>query len=71
MSRLRKEVDIKKLIALMGIAVGFVFGSRAGRRPYEQVEAQVRKALGRKGVQESVAGPASWADVPDGNGSDE
>jgi hypothetical protein len=66
---------MKKYIALAAAAVGFLFGSRAGRRPYEQFDANVRKVLGRKGAQGTFDSPSvarpSWADVPDGNGSDE
>jgi hypothetical protein len=46
---------MKKLIAMLGIAVGFIFGSRAGRGPYEQVEAKLKKVRRRKDVKHAVS----------------
>jgi hypothetical protein len=45
---------MKKVILLLGVAVGFVLGSRAGRRPYEQLEANVRRIAARPEVQSTV-----------------
>lgn len=38
---------MKKLSLLAGGAVGFLLGSRAGRRPYEQFEQAVRQMANR------------------------
>lgn len=45
---------MKKVYLLIGGAVGFVLGSRAGRGPYEQLEAKVRKTANRPEVQSAV-----------------
>ena len=41
---------MKKLLLAIGAAVGFVFGSRAGRRPYEQIKSKVKGLTGRSSV---------------------
>ena len=49
---------MKKLLLLVGIAVGFVLGSKKGREPYKRLEAQVRQLAGRpevKGAVDSVS----------------
>jgi hypothetical protein len=45
---------VKKLWFLAGVGAGFLLGSRAGRGPYEQVEAKVRELGGRPEVQQAV-----------------
>ena len=45
---------MKKLLLLMGAGIGFVLGSRAGRKPYEQVEREVRKFLERPEVHDRI-----------------
>jgi hypothetical protein len=57
---------VKKLLLLVGAAVGFVLGSKMGREPYERLEAQVRQLAGRpevKGAVEAVSDEA--ADLTD------
>lgn len=43
-----------KLLLLAGAAVGYVFGTRAGRERYEQIRANVNKAWNDPRVQEKV-----------------
>jgi hypothetical protein len=43
-----------KLLLLAGAAVGYVFGTRAGRERYEQLKANVNKAWHDPRVQEKV-----------------
>ncbi len=45
---------MKKLLLLVGVAIGFVLGSRAGRTPYERLEAQLRQLAGRPEVRGAV-----------------
>ena len=45
---------VKKAMLLVGVGVGFVLGSRAGRGPYETLEGKVRQAAGRPEVQGTV-----------------
>jgi hypothetical protein len=45
---------MKNVTLLLGIVIGFALGSRAGREPYEQIEAQVRKIVGRPEVQRAI-----------------
>lgn len=44
-----------KLLLLAGAAVGYVFGTRAGRERYEQLKANVNKAWHDPRVQEKVS----------------
>jgi hypothetical protein len=46
---------MKRLWFLIGVGVGFVLGSRAGRGPYQQLEANVRKMLGQPEVRHTMA----------------
>jgi oxygen-dependent protoporphyrinogen oxidase len=43
-----------KLLLLAGAAVGYVFGTRAGRERYEQIKENVNKAWNDPRVQEKV-----------------
>lgn len=45
---------MKKLSFLLGIAVGFVLGSKSGTGPYEQLESSVRSLTGRPEVQDTA-----------------
>jgi hypothetical protein len=45
---------MRKISFLVGAGIGFVVGSRAGRGPYEQLEANVRKVLRRPEVEKAV-----------------
>lgn len=45
---------MKKFLLFVGAIVGFVFGSRAGRRPYELLETKARKLARRSDVQHAV-----------------
>jgi hypothetical protein len=45
---------MKKWILLLGVAVGFVLGSRAGRGPYKQIEGRVREVWARPEVQKTI-----------------
>ena len=45
---------MKRFLLVVGAAIGFLLGSRAGRGPYEQVEAKVRNLTGRSSVQDAV-----------------
>ena len=45
---------MKKLWLAVGAAIGFVLGSRAGRAPYEQLEAKARQVAGRPDVKRTV-----------------
>lgn len=45
---------MKKIMLLAGAGIGFVAGSRMGREPYEKLDAQVRKLLGRPEVQKNL-----------------
>ncbi len=40
---------MKRFLAVLGtgVAIGFLLGSRAGRKPYERLEAKVRGVSGR------------------------
>ena len=45
---------MKRLLFLVGIGIGFVLGSRAGRGAYDQIEAKVREVTGKPAVQDVV-----------------
>jgi uncharacterized protein YjbJ (UPF0337 family) len=45
---------MKKWILLVGAAIGFVFGSRAGREPYNRLEGKVREVTNRPEVQKAM-----------------
>jgi hypothetical protein len=45
---------MKKLVLLVGIALGFVLGSRQGREPYERLESKVRQLAARPEVRQAV-----------------
>ena len=45
---------MKKLLLLVGVAVGFILGSKVGRQPYERLEAQIRQLAGRPEVKGAV-----------------
>jgi hypothetical protein len=48
-------IVMKKFLLAVGVAIGFVLGSRAGRGPYEQLEAKVKDLTGRSSVQDAVS----------------
>lgn len=45
---------MRKLTFVLGLATGFVLGSRTGRGPYEQLENAVRQAVNQPKVQETL-----------------
>ena len=45
---------MRKLTLLVGIGLGFIAGSRAGRGPYERLEGTIRQVSGRPDVQQAV-----------------
>jgi len=45
---------MKKLLLLVGVAVGFILGSKMGRQPYERLAAQIRQLAGRPEVKGAV-----------------
>ena len=52
---------MKKIILVLGAGIGFIAGSKAGNRPYQQIAAKVREVTKRPkpGAEEAVQ-PASW-----------
>jgi hypothetical protein len=52
---------MKKFLLIVGASVGFILGSRSGRRPYELLETQVRKLAYRSDVQYTVD-RTKWAE---------
>jgi hypothetical protein len=46
---------MKRFLLAVGAAIGFVLGSRAGRGPYEQIEAKVKDLTGRSSVRGAVS----------------
>lgn len=53
---------MKKFTFLVGIAVGFVLGSRTGRGPYEQLEDTVRQMMNQPKVQSTLQSAAESAE---------
>ena len=53
---------MKKFTFLIGIAVGFVLGSRTGRGPYEQLEYAVRQMMNQPKVQDALRSAADSAE---------
>jgi hypothetical protein len=45
---------MKKLWLLVGVGLGFILGSKAGREPYERIEEKVREVSGRPEVKHAV-----------------
>ncbi len=45
---------MKKMAFLMGLGIGFVLGSKAGRGPYEELEHKVRSLRQRPEVEDAV-----------------
>jgi hypothetical protein len=45
---------MRKITFLVGVGAGFVLGSRAGRKPYEQLESRVRTIANRPDVQDAA-----------------
>lgn len=45
---------MKKLSLLLGVGVGYVLGTRAGRGRYEQIKAQAQKIAGNPKVQDAA-----------------
>jgi hypothetical protein len=50
----QSEETMKKLLLLVGVVIGFVLGSKQGRKPYERLEAQVRQLTGRPEIKGAV-----------------
>jgi gas vesicle protein len=53
---------MKKFTFLVGMATGFIVGSRAGRGPYEQLERSVRQAINHPKVQKTLHSAADGAE---------
>lgn len=51
-----------KLVFATGLAVGYVFGTRAGRRRYEQIKANAQKLWSSQPVQKGVEQVQSFVD---------
>ena len=53
---------MKKLAFLLGVAVGFLIGSKVGHEPYAQVEKKMRELAARPEVQDAMnkAKGAAW-----------
>jgi hypothetical protein len=65
---------MKRFSFLLGAGVGFVLGSMAGSRPYEQVEATIRKVASRSGPTSSTEArerPMSDAEEANGHADDD
>lgn len=45
---------MRKIIFLVGGAIGFILGSRAGKEPYQQVETKLRQLVRRPEVQQVI-----------------
>jgi hypothetical protein len=51
----REETQkMKKLLLLVGVGVGFILGSRAGKEPYQRLENTLRELSGRPEVKQAV-----------------
>ena len=52
---------MKKFLAVLGtgVGIGFVLGSRAGRRPYERLEARIKEVSGRDDVRAAAESASS------------
>ena len=52
---------MKKFLAVLGtgVGIGFVLGSRAGRRPYERLEERIREVSGRDDVRAAAESASS------------
>jgi hypothetical protein len=57
----QSEETMKKLLLIIGVGIGFVLGSKQGRKPYERLEAQVRQLAGRPEIKGAVEDSASRA----------
>jgi biopolymer transport protein ExbB/TolQ len=53
---------MKKFTFLIGMAVGFVLGSRTGRGPYERLEDAVRQVMNQPKVQSTLQSAADSAE---------
>ncbi len=53
---------MKKFTFLIGLATGFIVGSRAGRGPYERLESSVRQAINQPKVQKTLHSAADGAE---------
>jgi hypothetical protein len=49
-----ETAEMKKLLLAVGVVVGFVLGSRAGREPYERLESKAREVAGRPEVKRAL-----------------
>jgi hypothetical protein len=45
---------MKKLLLLVGVGIGFIIGSRAGKEPYQRLENTLRELAGRPEVKQAV-----------------
>jgi hypothetical protein len=54
-SRGRYTIVKRKFTLLIGIAIGYVLGSAAGRQRYEQLKAQAKRAAANPKVHEAAA----------------
>ena len=54
---------MKKMMLFLGLAVGFVAGSKAGREPYERLETTFRQISGRPEVQQAVQAASDTVDA--------
>lgn len=56
---------MKKLLLLVGVSVGFVVGSRAGKAPYQRLRNTLREVAGRPEVKQAVdAASEKWMTSP-------
>ncbi len=45
---------MRRLWLLLGVGIGFILGSRAGREPYERVQTKLRQVSRRPEVKDAV-----------------